>query len=125
MTSDSSLPDRLKAASPGLGEASGTEIAQRAAELAQIDGRETFTDADLARAAAELAGSTETPRAPEAVVPAIEELTAWDDPVDQEGHRTERAPLDDESSVAERLVQDGLAEADHDRRVAAADEAEE
>lgn len=123
MSSENSLPDRLKAGSPGLGEASVTEIEQRAAELAQIDGRESFTDADFARAATELAGSTETPVAPEAVVPAIEELTAWDDPVDQAGHRTDRTPLENESNIAERLVQEGFAEADHDRRVTAADEA--
>ena len=63
MNLDQPLPDRLKA--------SGTDIEQRAVELAQIDGRESFTDADLARAAAEPAGSVSTPLAPEVVVPAI------------------------------------------------------
>ena len=125
MNSDHPLTDRLKAASPGLGEASAMDIERRATDLAQIDGRESFSDADLARAAAELGGSDATPLAPEAVVPAIEQLTAWDDPVGQDGHRTDRAPLEDERSIAERLVEDGIDEADHDRRVTAAEEAGE
>jgi len=123
MNSDHPLPDRLKAASPGLGEASGTDIERRATELAQIDGRDAFTDADLARAAEELGGSGPAALAPEVLTPEIAELTAWDDPVGQDGHHREKVPLEDENSVAERLVQDGLAEADHDRRVTAAEEA--
>jgi len=124
MNSNHSLPDRLKAASPGLGEASGTEVERRAIELAQMDGRDAFTDADLVRAAAELGGSDAAPLPPEVVAPEIGELTAWDDPVGQDGHRAERHPLDDESTIGERLVRDGIEEADHDRRVSAADDAD-
>jgi hypothetical protein len=122
MNPDTPLPDRLRAGSPGLGEASGTEAELRASELARIDGRTTFTEADLARAAAELAGPANQALPPEAVIPAIDELTAWDDPVGQEGHRAARVPFEDESTVAERLIQDGIEQADHDRRVSAADE---
>ena len=123
MNSDNPLPDRLKAGSPALGEASGTDVKRRAEELAKIDGREFFTDADLVQAAEELGGSAGDPPAPEAVPPAIEILTAWDDPIDQEGHRAERALPEDESSIGERLIRDGIDEADHDRRVSAAEEA--
>ena len=122
MNPDSPLPDRLKAGSPELGEASGTDVERRAEELAQIDGREFFTDADLVRAAAELGGGSSEPLPPEAVAPAIEILTAWDDPIGQDGHRAERALPEDDSSIAERLIRDGIDEADHDRRVSAAEE---
>ena len=57
MNTDTMLPTRLKAGSPGLGHPSQTEIDARAAELALIDGRSTVSDADLAMAAAELMGS--------------------------------------------------------------------
>lgn len=125
MNPDHPLPDRLKAAARGLGEASGTDIERRARELAQIDGRDAFTDADLARAAEELGGSGRAALAPEVVSPEIEELTTWDDPVGQDGHRREKIPLEDESDVAEQLIRDGIEEADHDRRVTAAEDADE
>ncbi len=116
------LPDRLKAGTPGLGEAAATDIDRRALELAHIDGRAFPTDADLDRAAAELASSAaEPPAAPETRDPKIASLTAWDAPADESGHRVGRVPLEDEGSMAERLVQDGMEEAEHDRRVAATD----
>ena len=117
MNQNSILPTRLKAAAPGLGQASQTEIELRAVELAVSDGRHTFTDADLNRAAAELAGGGATE-----ADPALGEMTSWDDPPEQSGHRVASTPSDDASNIAERLIQNGLDEADHDIRVAAADE---
>ena len=118
---DPILPTRLKAGSPGLGQASQTEVESRAEELAASDGRDAFTDADLAAAAIELGGGATTPVAPEANF-ALEQMTAWDDPPEQAGHRVERAPLEGEDNIGERLIEDGLAEADHAIRVSAADE---
>ncbi len=123
MNPDPALPVRLKAASPELGQASQAEIERRATELALSDGRDAFTDADLARAAEELAGGSTPTVAPEAD-PATEEITAWDEPPAQSGHRVPTVPLEDETSVAEQLVQDGIEEAEHDVRVAAAEDDE-
>ena len=117
------IPDRLKAASPGVGQPSETEIEQRARELALIDGRNTFTDADLARAAQELGGGVEAPAAPE-VEAEVEQLEEWDSPVEQDGHEVAALPPEDEANVAEQLIEEGLSEADHDRRVAAAEDSE-
>ena len=114
------LPIRLKAGSPGLGEATQADIDRRAAELALSDGRSSYTDADLAHAAAELGGGDKTPPAPE-LEPGLEEVTAWDDPPAQEGHRIEPTLLEDEGSIAEQLISDGIEEADHDIRAAAED----
>lgn len=119
MNREPSLPTRLKAGRPGLGEAAQVDIEQRAAEIAQIDGRDKVTDADVGRAAAELASSAVPPAAPEEVAQGLSEVTAWDDPVDQSGHRVEGSPVETETTVAEQLVLDGIEEADHDIRVAA------
>src|SRR4030095_2248261 len=111
MKARSDLPDRLKAAGRGLGEASQTDVDRRAAELAQIDGRDTFTDEDLARAAAELGA------------PAGNEgdTGMWDETAEDLGKRTHRTPLENESNIGEQLTQQGMADADHDGRVAASD----
>jgi len=122
MITDTILPTRLKAGSPGLGHASQVEVERRAKELALTDGRETYTDADLAVAAAELAGGGTSTEAPEADAE-LEEVTAWDEPPTQTGHLVAPIPLEDEAAIAEQLVEDGLDEADHDIRVAAAGQA--
>ena len=121
MNPDPILPVRLKAGTPGVGHASQADIEQRAAELALSDGRAAFTDADLAKADAELAGGALTPAAPEAD-PAIERLTAWDDSPQQTGQRVEPSPLEDEATVAERLIREGIEQADHDLRVTSAED---
>jgi hypothetical protein len=118
MSADTILPTRLKAGSPGLGQASQVEIEQRAAELALSDGREIVSDADLAVAAAELAGGGTTAEPLEADA-TLEQPPLWDDPPPQTGHLVATLPIEDESSIAERLVDDGLEEADHDIRAAA------
>lgn len=111
------LPTRLKAASPGLGQANQTDIESRALELAHIDGRTKATAADIEQAACELAGG---PRGTESQT-AVNELTAWDDPLDQSGHRVADSENADEKSIAEQLIQDGVEEADHDIRASASE----
>ncbi|MDP1589308.1 MAG: hypothetical protein Q8M07_16275 [Prosthecobacter sp.] len=118
MNPNNALPTRLKAGSPGLGQASQMEVEQRAAELAVSDGRETISDADLAVAAAELAGGGTTTEAVE-IDATLEQTTLWEDPPPQTGHLVATPPLEDENNIAEQLVEDGLEEADHDSRVAA------
>jgi hypothetical protein len=115
------LPTRLKAALPGLGAAAQVDVERRALELARIDGREIVTDADLTRAAYELATAALPTTAPETGNPALDKLTAWDDPVDQSGRRIETVPLEDEAPVGEQLIQEGVSEAEHHTRVEAED----
>lgn len=119
MSADSQLLTRLRAASPGLGQGSRLEIEERAAELALSDGREKVSDADLALAAAELAGGGTTMEVAEAGG-AIKSLTAWDNPPLQCGHLEITSSAEEEgNSIAEQLIGNGLEEADHDIRVAA------
>jgi hypothetical protein len=103
------LPDRLKAAGRGLGEASQTDIERRAAELAQIDGRNASTDQDLARAAAELS-------------PTSNDGGHGHEAVGDQGKRTERARLENDSNLGEQLTEQGVAEADHDQRLASTED---
>lgn len=110
MKARSSLPDRLKATSDGLGEASQTDVDRRAAELAQIDGRDVFTDEDLAKAAAEL-GATRNSG----------EAGLWDEPADDQRKRTKRGSLENDANLGDQLTQHGMADADHDQRLAASE----
>lgn len=120
MNPNNALPIRLKAGSPGLGQASQMEVEQRAAELAVSDGRETISNADLAMAAAELAGGGTTTETVE-IDAVLDPTPFWEEPPPQTGHLVATPPLEDESNIAEQLVEDGLEEADHDSRVAAED----
>ncbi|WP_395744797.1 hypothetical protein [Prosthecobacter sp.] len=119
MSASTLLPTRLRATAPGLGQASQLEVEERAAELALSDGREKVSDADLAQAAAELAGGGTTVEAPEEDA-AFTPLTLRDHPSVQTGHLVITASSEDEEHViAEQLIGNGLEEADHDLRVAA------
>jgi hypothetical protein len=98
-------------------------LQRRAAELARIDGRADPNERDFALAAEELRTTGSIAEAPEAG--GLENLTSWDTPLDARGHQSaERAP-DDESILGEKLVEEGIEEADHDRRVSASEEMEE
>jgi hypothetical protein len=112
MKARSDLPGRLKASGSGLGEASQTEIDLRAAELAQIDGRDTFNDEDLVRAAEELGARRRIES----------EMGACDEAAEDLGRRTPRTPLENDCNLGEQLTEQGMADADHDRRVAASDD---
>ena len=112
------LPTRLKAGSPGLGQASQTDIEIRAAELAHSDGRTKANASDLEQAEAELAGGATSAKAQGGQAD-VNDLTAWDDPLDQSGHRVTGSETADDKSIGEQLIEDGVEEADHDIRAAA------
>lgn len=111
MKSKSDLPGRLKASGGGLGQASQTDIDRRAAELAQMDGRDAYTDQDLERAASELGACSNDSGTSD----------PWEETADDVGKRTPRPQLENESNLGEQLTKDGMAEAEHDRRVDASD----
>jgi len=122
MDPDLPLPNRLKAASRGLGSPSADEVEHRAIELAKIVGHDVFTDADLAQAEAELGGGSDESIAPGEEAAVAEDLQTWDAPVQEAGHRVESVPLEDEANVPEQLIAEGVDEADHDRRASATEE---
>lgn len=108
----------------GVGTISDEMIQNRASELAVIDGRgaENASQADWDEAERELTSGDEPASSellPESErwnpipgTPGQEAAVAFDDNEDEEGR-----------SVGERLVQAGVAEADHDQKLAAARDA--
>ena len=105
----------------GVGTIDETLVEKRAMELARIEGREHYNEKDLSEARAQLTAFDQPPLAPELVTPEVENVIAWDEPTTSDGQRTLTREFDDENSIGELLVREGIEEADHDRRVAASD----
>lgn len=97
-------------------------VERRAKEVAVINGRlaDEFTEEDWIQAKYEMLGAEDAPEEQE------EEPTAsiiqWDEGPDAAGHHVENNPVSDEQTVAERLVQEGLEEANHDQMLKGAQE---
>lgn len=125
MDPQSNPPGRIEQHNAGLGEVSAAQIEVRAGELARSDGRREPNEGDFQQARQELEGAVGPPGAPEEVQGQLEEVVAWDQPVHASGTRAPRVGLDDENTAPEQLVQEGVEEADHDRRLASADDGEE
>ena len=95
-------------------------LQRRAQDLAEEDGRTEARDADRAEALKELSGLTEDP--PPEVPPGDENLTTWNESPDLTGHAAPTFSPDDETDIAAELTEEGVEEADVDRRRAAKDE---
>jgi hypothetical protein len=102
----------------GVGTVTRKMVEKRARELAMIDGRDPrhFTNGDFLRAKQELTGVHESV-GPEEAREAIAGLTRWDEPVGTSGHRGTTIEAPDEQTIAEDLVDEGLAEAEHEQMV--------
>lgn len=107
---------RIELHGEGVGEISEATIERRAAEIAHMDGRITPTSFDRQRAYEDLTGPVHHSE------PETQQETArihtWDEPVGSSGHQAPRIGMDDESTIAEDLVEEGLDEADHEQRLA-------
>ena len=104
-------------------------VRQRAAELAAIDGRsaQDVSKSECEEARRELTGEPDTdPK--EAALESAPESERWDPVPGSTGHKVPAAPSEDEDdegrSDNERLVEEGVAEAEHDHMVQAARAAE-
>ena len=114
--------------SAGLGTVNRKMVRERAVELAVINGRfeEDLSQSDWAQAKRELTGGSDTdPK--EAVLESLPESERWDPVPGSTGHKVPAAASDDEDeegrSDNERLVEEGVAGAEHDQMVQAAREA--
>jgi hypothetical protein len=120
---EEAFPGKIAVGADGPGAVSPELVAERARELAKADGRLEVNAADEANARAELLSHGEfVPAPPEVDDPALENLTAWDEPLDARGGAVESMPPLDEANIAEQLVQEGVSEADHDQRVSASED---
>jgi hypothetical protein len=115
--------------SAGLGTVTPKMVRLRAAELAVIDGRSErdASRSECEEARRELTGEADTdPK--ESALESAPESERWDPVPGSTGHEVLAPPGDDEDdegrSDNERLVEEGVAEAEHDQMVQAARAAE-
>jgi hypothetical protein len=113
-------PGKIEVHGNGLGAPSPEEVERRAKEIAIIDERnpDEFTDADWKQARRELMG--EENNTPPEETPDNADLTEeWPVVASSKGHRMPRPGTDEEETVGEHLVSDGLEEAAHDQMLEA------
>jgi hypothetical protein len=99
----------------GLGTVTREMVERRAKEIAIINGRgpNDFTENDWVQAKHEFLGIQEVEEIEEEEPVAA--LTRWDEEPGTSGHHVENEPTPDEQTVAERLVEEGVEEANHDQ----------
>ena len=105
----------------GLGAPTPENVEARAREIALIDERdpEEFTDADWNQARRELLGEIDA-QPPEEDDKNIKMEQEWEVTPDDHGHRVPRPGVDDnEETLGEHLVADGIEEASHDQMLEA------
>jgi len=104
----------------GVGVPSPEAVEKRAREIAMIDERDPneFTDADLSQARRELMGVGHT-APPEETEQNAELTEEWNVIPGSIGHRTPRPGDEEEETVGEELVTEGLEEAAHDQMLEA------
>jgi len=114
--------------SAGLGTVTRTMVRERAVELAVINGRsaQDVSKSDWEQAKQELTGEPDTDPQ-EAVLESAPESERWDPVPGSTGHKVPAAASEDEDdegrSDSERLVEEGLAGAEHDQMLQATREA--
>ena len=106
--------------SAGLGTVNRKMVRERAVELAVINGRsaQDVSKSDWEQAKRELTGDSDTdPK--EAVLESAPEFERWDPVHGSTGHKVPAAPSEDEDAEGrsddERLVEEGIAGAEHDQ----------
>ncbi len=102
----------------GMGTVTRDMVAERAREIALINGRPPnhYNQDDFMEAKRELTGAT--PEADgEAGEDTVAGLVTWDEAPDATGHAVKKAEPEDERSSAEQLIEEGLEEAEHEQMV--------
>ena len=104
----------------GVGVPSPEAVEKRAREIAMIDERDPneFTDADWNQAREELMGVEHT-SAPEETEQNAKVTEEWNVVPSSTGHRAPRPGVEEDETVGEQLVTDGLEEAAHDQMLEA------
>ena len=100
--------------SEGIGTVTSQMIEERARELARSDGRAQPNDLDRTRSREELTGATSESEKP----PTREEPGRdWAMPLVSTGEKAPTVRPEDDENIPEKLVQEGVEEADHDQRL--------
>jgi hypothetical protein len=107
-------PGKISEHLTGVGTVTAGMVRERAREIARINGRspDHFSREDWEEARRELQGISPGQEERVDLEPAD---TPWEGPTGGVGHRAETIEASDEQEVAERLVEEGAEEANHDR----------
>jgi hypothetical protein len=113
-------PGKIELHGNGLGAPSSEEVEKRAREIALIDERDPneFTETDWKQARRELMGE-ENITPPEETPDNAELTEEWSVIASSKGHRIPRPGTEEEETIGERCVVDGLEEAAHDQMLEA------
>jgi hypothetical protein len=98
----------------GVGTVTPQMIEERAREIARSDGRAQPNDLDRTRACEELTGTTS---ASEKLPTREEPGRDWQMPLVSTGEKAPTVRPEDDENIPEKLVQEGVEEADHDQRL--------
>jgi hypothetical protein len=100
--------------SEGVGTVTPQIIEERAREIARSDGRAQPNDLDRSRAREDLTGPTSSSeKRPTKEEPGRD----WQMPLVSTGEKAPTVRPEDEENIPDKLVQEGIEEADHDQRV--------
>jgi hypothetical protein len=102
----------------GLGTPTPEMVRERARQLAEINGRsrDQVLESDMQEAWRELTGRGDLP-SPEGEEDMTMETAQWDPAPGTPGQRTRIVPAHDEQTDIEKLVEEGVEEAEHDEMV--------
>jgi hypothetical protein len=111
---------RLSDRGEGLGTVTREMVMKRAREIAVINGRsqDNVLDSDFNQAQRELEGEDEV-NPPLSAEEAVPEDKRWDPVPGSEGRQAPTVPASDEQTVAEKLYDEGVSDAEHDQEIQA------
>jgi hypothetical protein len=115
--------ERIEIGSAGFGEASDSTLEERARQIAASDGRAEVNDLDREEARRQLNEPLSDREHAEELIPEGDRPDAGVAPASL-GKQKERTRPDDESVVPEKLVREGVEEAEFDTRVRSAENEE-
>ncbi len=113
---------RILVHSEGLGTPHMELVRKRAEELAMINGRTRFSEADWRQAKIELHGNAGPDGSTADEMAAFAMVSESDMVASDVGHHIERVPMEDDVNVVEELIAEGMEEAEHERMLAAREE---
>jgi hypothetical protein len=105
---------RFTAQGHGLGTVTREMVQKRARELALISGREQVLDSDFQQAKRELTREDDLPPEPDAEEK-LPEDSRWEPVLESVGKEAPKVPPFDEQTFAEKLVEEGVEDAEHDQ----------
>lgn len=101
----------------GFGTVTPQMIEERALEIARSDGRAQPNDLDRSRAREDLTGATSgSEKNPTREEPGRD----WQMPLVSTGEKAPTVRPEDDENIAEKLIHEGVEEADHDQRLSSA-----